>query len=44
MQSTGHTSTQAASLVPMHGSVITYGTVVELAFVRPGFPGRLRPL
>src|SRR5687768_4383594 len=25
MQSTGHTSTQLASLVPMHGSVITYG-------------------
>src|SRR5688572_5896203 len=25
MQSTGHTSTQLASLVPMHGCVITYG-------------------
>src|SRR5688572_6108876 len=25
MQSTGHTSTQLASLVPMHGSAITYG-------------------
>src|SRR5271166_1307277 len=24
MQSTGHTSTQAVSLVPMHGSAITY--------------------
>src|SRR6185436_10865655 len=41
MQSTGHTSTQAVSLVPMQGSVIT--KVMAAAPSRPG-PGRGRTL
>src|SRR5688572_17158425 len=36
MQSTGQTSTQAVSFVPMHGSVITKGMSVELTQKNPG--------
>src|SRR5882762_3265225 len=39
MQSTGQTSTQAASFVPMHGSVMIYATLVSLGR-RPCIGGR----
>jgi hypothetical protein len=35
MQSTGHTSTQAVSFVPMHGSVMMNGILLRLLQVGP---------
>src|SRR5262245_51623945 len=41
MQSTGHTSTQVASLVPMHGCVITKAIGYPLSEIGPGAPAAL---
>src|SRR5689334_9829552 len=44
MQSTGHASTQAASLVPMQGSAITYVIRVKFSVFQLSWLGQLRIL